>query len=518
MLSDVLCRRSHGPVWGMGRQFGLLAGLSMLASGCALGPEPFTGEEILTRVHTDGAEIFKDQEPVSGPIDLYEAVARGLKYNLDKRLKQYERGLARAKLEFTHMGMLPKLALSAGYRGRDNVRASSSRNILGGVGGTFSFSTSEDKHLRTADLQMVWNVLDFGLTYLRSRQDADRVLIAEERRIKVAQNVILDIRDAYWRAVAAQYMLPRVNAMVRRIRAAIERSRSVAASGVGEPVDELKVQQALLEHLRDLTEVRRRLTLAKAQLAALMNLAPGTRYSVRLPRSGVLRLPRIRARLGVLEEAALMNRPELREEDYKKRISLTDVEAAYVRLLPGLELRLGRNYDSNSFLFNENWGSLSFLVTKNLMELATAPRAIGVAEAGVAVADARRRALSMAVVAQVHVARHRMGLARVSFRATEQLYDVNRRLAAIARRSASSTARSEAEALEATSKELVLQLKYFNSYADVQNSYGRLLNSLGAPRLPEGVEELSVKELARLLRKRLNGPPKAIVRVADIKK
>lgn len=483
--------------------------------GCSLTPEPIEETAAIERASADQAALYAEQEPIAGSIDLYEAIARGLKYNLDKRLKLMERVLADRALEYGATAMLPQLAVSAGYRGRDDYRGSSSRSLLTGRQ-SLEVSTSEDKHLRTSDLQMVWNVLDFGLTYIRARQDGDRVLIAEERRVKAAQNLVLDIRDAYWRAVAAERMLPRVGGLMERIEAAAATSKRVIASGAGEPSDELKLQRVLFEQLRDLTEVKRRLALAKAELAALMNVPPGTAFRVAIPSGDRMPAPRLQVAADELELAALVNRPELREEDLKKRISLNEVHAAYVRLLPGLELRIGTNYDSNSFLFEPTWESAAGLITKNLMELATAGRSIGYAEQDVAVADARRLTLSMAIIAQLHIALERYALAADVFQATSRLYGIDREIASIASKGAAASATADSEALTAEARRTVSELQFYTAYADVQNGWGRILNSIGAHRFPEEIEQQDVASLADALRTTLDDwrPPQQVFEVA----
>ncbi len=42
------------------------------------------------------------------------------------------------------------------------------------------------------------------------------MLMAEERREKVAQNVLQDVRNAYWRALGAQRLLPEVDGLLMR--------------------------------------------------------------------------------------------------------------------------------------------------------------------------------------------------------------------------------------------------------------------------------------------------------------
>ena len=481
---------------------GVVAVTTILAAlaGCAAAPTPISESARLTRMQFDAHAMFAGQEAISGPIDLYEAIARGLKYNLDKRLKLMELGFADARLQQDAAGLLPKVVADAGYNARDSYAGSSSRSLITGAQ-SLEVSTSQDKQLYTSDLTMVWNVLDFGLTYLHSKESADNVLVAEERRLKVGQNMIQDIRDAYWRAVSAEHMLPRVNSLVSQIDTAIESSRSARKSGTAEPAEQLRIERELLSNLKELTEVRRKLLLAKAELAALINAPPGADFKVAVPDLSHLAAPRLAARMADLQHTALLNRPELREEDYKKRISLTEVDAAYMRLLPGIELRTGRNFDSNSFLSSSVWSMAAAALTKNLIELATAERSINAAEADVKVADARRAALSMAVIAQVQIAVQRFALAEDDFKVAGRLFGVDQELSAVAAGGAEATSGSKLDSLAALSRKTVSELQYLVTYSDLQNAYSRILNSVGANRLPLEIEHQSVGALKAEVRK-----------------
>lgn len=48
-------------------------------------------------------------EPISAPLTLDEALARALKYNLDRRAKMMEEALALRQLDVSNYDMLPKL-------------------------------------------------------------------------------------------------------------------------------------------------------------------------------------------------------------------------------------------------------------------------------------------------------------------------------------------------------------------------------------------------------------------------
>ena len=99
---------------------------AILMGGCAINPTAFTPEEISAVANERLARVTSDQEPVTRAIDLPEAMARALKYNLDHKVEVYETALRTAELDLAHYNMLPNAVASAGYAVRDNPSASSS--------------------------------------------------------------------------------------------------------------------------------------------------------------------------------------------------------------------------------------------------------------------------------------------------------------------------------------------------------------------------------------------------------
>jgi outer membrane protein TolC len=102
-------------------------------SSCAIKPIPLTTDEVQSRVKEDRAVLTKDQEPISGPIDLYEAMARALKYNLDARVELMHKMLAQTQLDLAHYAMLPRLAANAGFDGRDNYSGGVGQSLVTGI-------------------------------------------------------------------------------------------------------------------------------------------------------------------------------------------------------------------------------------------------------------------------------------------------------------------------------------------------------------------------------------------------
>ena len=137
-----------------GRKLFALSALVVALSGCAVTSDPITKKESEQRSQQDRVAMFSQQEPVTAPITLYDAMARALKYNLESRLKVMESALAQQQLDLSRYDMLPKLAASAGYVGRNNASASSSQSVRTGQT-SLEPSTSQDRDRDVADLTMV---------------------------------------------------------------------------------------------------------------------------------------------------------------------------------------------------------------------------------------------------------------------------------------------------------------------------------------------------------------------------
>ncbi|NYS42599.1 TolC family protein, partial [Pseudomonas syringae pv. actinidiae] len=229
--------------------------LALVVSGCAVTSQPIDRSVSEQRAKSDLQLMYRDQEQLNGALTLHQAMARAVKYNLEARLKIMEEALAKRQLDLASFDMLPRMALSAGYAGRSNVSASSSESVQTGTQ-SLEPSTSQDRSRRVADLTMVWNVLDFGVSYISAKQQGDQRLIVQERRRKVINTIVQDVRSAYWRAVAAERMLKQIDSLMARVDKAQDNSQKMSEQRVGDPVQALGYQRSLIQATRQLEEQR----------------------------------------------------------------------------------------------------------------------------------------------------------------------------------------------------------------------------------------------------------------------
>ncbi len=473
--------------------------MALFFSGCAVKQQPLTSQEIEQRAEQDLQLMRVGRDPVGdAPINLNEAMARAIKYNLDHRLKMMEIALAEKQLNVSRYDQLPDLTLSAGYNARSNDLASYSESMADGSESLTS-STSQEKDNFTTELKMVWNVLDFGVSYLRTKQQIDQSHIIEERRRKVVQNIIQDVRYAYWRAVCAERLVGEMVDLLDKSKSALKRSREMTEAGIKSPKESLEYQRALLENIRMLWSLIQKLSPAKTELAALMNLPPGTRYELAEPIWNNPEVPGFASPVRRLEELALVSRPELREEDYKSRISSLEIKKTMVQMLPGLELQIGYNYDSNKFLYNKDWWSAGTFISQKIFNLVSGPARMDAAKSQHELDIARRQALSMAVMLQTRLAHQHYHLVKRQYLVNRNLDEINSRLNNQVIMEIKAGKTDELTAIRSATNVMVARLQHYLAYAEMQNAVGRLFNSIGLDPLPQGTPPDNINLLAESL-------------------
>ncbi|MBF0156660.1 MAG: TolC family protein [Magnetococcales bacterium] len=472
--------------------------LSLGLGGCVVTPEPLSITDHARRATADTRRISAQNAPVTGAITLAEAMARAIRFNLDHRLKQMEEALALGEGNLASHKLLPALSMQAGYTVRSNANGATSESLISGAQ-SLEASTSSERASLTADLALSWNVLDFGLSYLRAKDQADRYLIAGEQRRKVIHNIIQEVRQAFWRALVAQELLPRIEAFLVEARSALNDARKAEERLLIPPLEALKYQMTLLETIYQITALERDLGVARTQLAALMNLDLKGDFVLVRPVMSDPDLPRVTNDLALLEQMALVFRPELREEDYQTRITAREAQSALLELLPGLRLDLRRSYDGNRHLFNRNWAQGGIELTWHLLQAVSAGDALDVAAGRGAVAETRRLSLGMAILTQVHVARQRYQQSLEEFELVREMSDAADRIQGQTAQGQARQATNELELIQAQARAIYRQLQRGLAYAELRNAAGRLLLSVGVDPLPPGVETNDLAGLVHAL-------------------
>ncbi|MBF0395037.1 MAG: TolC family protein [Alphaproteobacteria bacterium] len=469
-------------------------GLVALVAACAVTPERLTDQDMTTATKANREKMFATTARLDRPLTLDDAIARAMAHNLDHRARLMEEVLALGQLDVDRYDMLPQLAASAGYSWRNEPAASVSRSLATGATSLEASYSTERTHT-TWELGTTWSVLDFGVSWFNARQNADRALIAGERRRKVANNLIQEVRSAWWRAASAQKLEGDVAQATQVARGALDDTQRVERENLRAPIDALRVQRGLLENLRQLETIRQDLITAKTELAALVNLPPGTQYQVDIPADDAMLPAPWAMALDEMEYKALLNNPDLREEVYQGRVTAHETRKAVLRLLPGISLQASRNYDSNDLTVFNHWTEAGPAITTNLFNMISAPSRIRFAQTGEKVAQAKQLALQMAVLTQVNVAKLQYEMATRQFELADQIWRVDQRISDHSTNRQAADAQGKVEQVANATSSIVGLLRRYQAVSQLHAAVGRMQASVGWDPLRARSEASTAKQV-----------------------
>lgn len=475
-----------------------------LLGGCAIEPKKLTDEEISERIDKDINFIESHGEPVTGPITLSEAMARALKYNLDYRLEWSKQVLAQTELNLAEYQLLPDLVAQTGFHHRSNFSGARSRSLLTGQE-SLQFSTSQDRDIFDANLELSWNVLDFGLSYYRAKQTANDVLIAEEEKRKVIHRLLQNVRTAYWRSVAAKRLQDRLEAVKDDVERALSQSEEITDRRLDTPLRSLRYRRELIDINRQIQELEENFRIARIQLASLMNIRDPSRIVVVIP-EGQPVAPELELSLEEFEEQALRKRPEIRQVDYQKRNAEHAARAALLELLPVPRLAVGQYYNDNSFLFNNDWLLAGAQVSWNLLKLLSYPAIKDKAEAEKQTMDARSLTLSMAILTQVKVSMAQYLLSLKQYNTQESFLQTQSRIDEQVNAMAEANTVGRQEAIREQMNTLLAELRYSVANSNLQKAYANLLMASGLEPQIEAPKNKTLQELTDALQARWSEP------------
>lgn len=478
---------------------------SFVITGCAVKPEAILKEDVKQMVKNDLTILSEVVQPVTKPISLDEAIQRGLEHNLQKRVKVLESALSQQQLDLVYYDMLPSLTASSGLSERNNYAASASTSFVNGepqpLGSNPSYSVSQEKERTTADLTFSWNILDFGLSYVRAQQQADKFLIAQEKQKKVEHSLTQEIRRAYYQAVSSQDLLKRIQPMMVEVKQALEDSKKMQEQRVAKtPMEALSYQRELLDILRSLHTLESSLISAKVELAELMGLKPGIAFDLADKVEKDYEIPTIDMNLEEMEILALENRPELAESRYQERISEKEITAAKLKMLPGINLSTSLSYENSDYLLNNDWYSYGANVSWNLLNVFKAAEMNKLAKTQVEVAKEQKLALSMAVLSQVHLSIVKFNQAKKEYLLAKEYLTVADDIYDLTKIENEVNVNTKLILIKEKLNNILATLRYSSSYANVQNSYGRIFASLGINEnknsITDKVEEVTTEEIS----------------------
>ncbi|MGN6084625.1 TolC family protein [Trinickia sp.] len=472
-------------------------------SACAIKPEPITQAEHFQRAQDDYKTLYSTYVPLTRPLTLSDAISRALKYNYNARLAKTQETLQDRQLDLAIAQMLPRLAANAGYTWRNNDNAAESVSELTRQQ-SLEYSFSEQPSHATASLELSWNLLDLGVSYFQAKQQGYRTYAAVERRRKVIDDIVKSTQEAYWKAVAADRLLPRLKPLLAEADKMLENSREASRQKLVPQLQGLDYQQNMLSVVGQLRRMQTDLNTARVQLASLIDVPTDVPIDF-APMDLDYATAAAKVDPRKLEALGLAMRPELREEAYQEKIDQQDVYKEIVKMMPGVGVLGSLNYDSNRYLYNPNWAQLGVNATFNLVNLIEGPKAISAAKASVEVSRQRRLALSVAVLTQVNLSYQEYLAAVEDLDIAKQINDVEQQIRVASANEAKAQEESEADRVRRDLASMVAEFSYDRTIAQVHTALTNLYTSVGVDLVPPTADTDDLDKLSERVKMAIAG-------------
>jgi|GEM_PF-2120362 len=386
-----------------------LIAISISLSGCISAPTDYTPanlEDITDTMLRPAALPLENQDT---PVTLEAAQKRSIMHNAEysRQERQFSETIRRSGQR--GRDFLPKVYLNSFGQWRSNTN--------GSVGVRVSeqdatipedFFTGQDRAFAVSNLTATWDILEIGMSGLRANKRTISAFKQGEQNQYLCNKLIVDVENAYWRAVAYEQAAQKSDWLKSRIEYALKLSKDRIDSDEEKTLDELMFQRELIDINRWYESIYRGLTSSKADLARLMNLPLGTNFSLsetHLPQDlGEL----ARSDVNTLVELAYKNRPEVRQALYAKDLIELDNREAVLSHLPALKLFLGANTDSNSFLLNQSFASAGLNLSWDLLRLGQIKETKRRGQSRLRDSQNETAVLASAIMAQVMIARQQI--------------------------------------------------------------------------------------------------------------
>lgn len=264
--------------------------------------------------------------------------------------------------------------------------------------GVTNWSTGREHTQRTWNTQIKWSPMDACMARYLSTARSNEALHARYQRVRVAQQLVGATTAAFFRLLALNQALPKVQALEANRAAIVKDLASLAEKALVENQELITARSLLAEAKSQLSETYVNIQRQRELLAAAMNVFPDSDFTLV---GSLTPLPQMNLDSNKLESMALVNRPEAYQADLKLASSSADYKRLIVKLFPRVDGYIGYFRDENKFLMNKNWIDGGMRITWDLMDFTATLLDKEAAKDTVFKSDRERALISMGILTQV---------------------------------------------------------------------------------------------------------------------
>ena len=455
-------------------------------------------------------------------VNLTQCIKLALEHNLDMKVLNLEQEVAREMRTADMLGMLPELNISDTYTNRSNVPASKSEKVDEG-GLSYGYSTSQNRDINYLNIDLALSVLDFGLAFFNTQQGEDRVLMREQRTARAGQNLTLDVVKAYFQVAAAQKAIKITTGLLEDCRSRYALIEKLSKAREITPFRAFDETRRFVEMEKRLTNYIRSYENSCVELRSLLGMYPSGKILV--DDTVLNKVPDFNALpdIELMEQIALLQRPELYEIDMQKHINIIECRKTILMMLPNVRIYTDFTNSTNTFLYHMSWWELGIRAAYNLLKL---PQHIARYQAYSSQVDAeesRGFAQAIGVMAQVRIAHANMMATKERFEIDDKVYKTysnNLKWAVANKKITGELSSLELDHMRLVTAETEIERlmtlgNYYISYYRILNSMGvRHLDAKSTAELRSELQRAQVRAKAELARARATYDEERVKRVA----
>ncbi len=474
----------------------LLAVSCFMLSACAIDYKPNFAKDRQAALKEDKALLSKMLDVKQNqPLTLDEAIKISINNNLELRVNRILKDAEDEKVLSEKLKMLPMLNIEGDIVRRSEYDISYYKYVdldtmepYGQIkspqddGSAKKLTASDDKEIFSGNIKLSWNVLDFGLTYIKAKQKAIGAVIKDIETNRQTQRLTAKVFSAYWKAVIADKNLERIP----KVEQMLSEYKSVIQKAVNEkrvsPIALKEAENKIIELSIKTTQIQAQLEAARIELAQLMGISPAIGF--KLADADVecfaTNLPEPKSlNINELEDTALTNRPELFATDLELSIQKQEAKALLLRMLPSLRFDAVQLYNSNDFLVNNSWNTVGANLAWNIFGLPAKYYAKKAQNKNIAAAQTKRIELTAAIMTQLRLALHDFAIKKKSFNYFNDFYTNHEDIVRIGAEYHKAGMLCDADMVERSIERFTAKLGRDEALAHMLDSFATLAVTLG---------------------------------------
>ena len=472
--------------------FGVLA--AVIAGGCKTAQDYRDERAEYAVKHF---EFARYREMMEGQkLSLKECIKMALDNNLELKVMSIEENVAKEMRTAEMLGMLPELNISDSFTGRSNTPASSSQKVAEG-GLTYGYSTSQDRNVNYFNVDLALSVVDFGLAYFNTQQARDRVMIREQRTRRARQNLTFDVVKTFFQVAAAQRAIKITTGLLEDCRSRYQLIEKLSKSRAITPFRAFDETRRFVEMEKRLTNYIRSYENSCVELRSLLGMHPGGKILV--DDSYLDQVPKFEfPEIELMEQIALLERPELYEIDMQKHVNVLECRKEIVKMFPNVRLFYDFVNSNNSFLYHASWYELGIRAAYNLLKLPQHIKQYQAYSAQVDAEETRTFSLAIGIMAQVRIAHANLISVKERYEIDNKVYAAyskNLKWALASRKLTGDLSNLELDHMRLSTAET--EIERLMSLGNVYVAYFRILHTVGISKLDVGSLNVLRNELVK---------------------